>query len=62
MGHDEALKRISEIDAMFEGATGWGSWMVMCANEHERLVDDLIANGYKAEHKYQARCGGRKTD
>ena len=53
----EAIKRISEIDAMFESATGWGSWMVMCANERKDL-----ANRHGLEHKYQARCGGRRTD
>lgn len=58
---DDALKRISEIDAEFEQATGWGSWMVMVANERERLVDDLRANGYQIEHKNVARCGGMKT-
>lgn len=54
----EAAKvRIAEIDAMFESATGWGSWMVMCANEREDL-----ATKYGLPQKYQARCGGRRTD
>jgi hypothetical protein len=57
MTRDEAIKRIAEIDAMFAEATGWGSWMVMCANEREAL-----ANEFGLEHKYQARCGGQRTD
>jgi hypothetical protein len=46
---------------MFQEAKGWGSWMVECANERERLVDGLKANGYEIEHKYLARSasGGR---
>jgi hypothetical protein len=55
-----ALQRIAEIDAEFEQATGWGSWMVMVANERERLVDDLRENGYRVEHKNFVRCGGMK--
>ena len=38
---EEMLKRIDEIDAMFDKATGWGSWMVMAANEREALVNHL---------------------
>lgn len=55
------LARIAEIDAMFEGATGWGSWMVMCANEREGLVNRLRREGHDIDHKYQARSstGGR---
>lgn len=59
----EALRRIAEIDAMFGSATGWGSWMVMCANERERLVDRLQAEGVQVEHKYRARTSdGGRTD
>lgn len=59
----EAKRRIHEIDTMFEGATGWGSWMVMAANEREDLVDRLNSQwGEKIEHKWQARCGGKRTD
>lgn len=55
---EEAVKRIAEIDAMFEGATGWGSWMVMAANEREALADRF---GF--EQKYQARtASGGRTD
>lgn len=54
---EAARKRVAEIDAKFEAATGWGSWMVMCANEREALADQF---GF--EHKNQARCGGRRTD
>lgn len=59
----EAQRRIGEIDKMFEEASGWGSWMVMAANEREDLVDRLNSQ-YKMgiEHKWQARCGGRRTD
>lgn len=56
-GRKETEARVAEIDAMFEAATGWGSWMVECANEREYL-----ANVYGFEHKWQARCGGRRTD
>lgn len=59
---DDALKRIAQIDTEFEQATGWGSWMVMVANERERLANDLRANGYRVEHKHLARCGNSKTD
>lgn len=55
-GRDEAKIRVAEIDKMFEEATGWGSWMVMAANEREHL-----ANVHGFEHKWQARCGGRRT-
>jgi hypothetical protein len=53
---DAAKARIAEIDAMFESAKGWGSWMVMVANERERLAEKC-----GLEHKWQARCGGRRT-
>ena len=60
---DEALERIAQIDHMFEEATGWGSWMVMCANEREALVNRLRAAGLPVEHKYQARnADGSPTD
>ena len=55
----DALKRVAEISAMFEGATGWGSWMVSAANERERLVARLNATGRHAiEQKWRARTGG----
>jgi len=57
MTRDEAHARVDEIDKEFERATGWGSWMVMLANEREALADQF---GF--EHKWQARCGGRRTD
>jgi hypothetical protein len=59
---EEALARIAEIDKQFEAATGWGSWMVMTANERERLVNTLQRSGYPIEHKWLARCGGHPTD
>ena len=58
VGRTAAAKRVAEIDAMFEAATGWGSWMVMAANEREALADLF---GF--EHKYQARtASGARTD
>lgn len=57
MDREGAIKRVAEIDAKFEAAKGWGSWMVMVANEREDL-----ANRFGLEHKWQARCGGRRTD
>lgn len=62
MDADAARKRVAELDAQFEAATHWGSWMVMAANERQRLVNDLNANGHKTEHKWLARCDGRKTN
>ena len=59
----EAAKiRIAQIDAMFEGATSWGSWMVECANEREAYVAKLRAAGVDIEHKHLARSvGGRRV-
>lgn len=56
MNLEQAVKRIAEIDAMFEGATGWGSWMVEAANEREHL-----ATRFDIPQRYQARSasGGR---
>ncbi len=54
---DAAIRRIAEIDTMFEAASGWGSWMVMAANEREDL-----ATKHGLPQKYQARCGGKRTD
>ena len=60
----KAKARISEIDAMFEGATGWGSWMVGSANERETLVNHLQSAGLTdVQHKHQARtASGRRVD
>lgn len=58
MTKDTALKRIKEIDQMFEEATGWGSWMVGLANEREAL-----ANKFDLPHKNLARTeAGHPTD
>jgi hypothetical protein len=57
MTQAQAEVRIAEIDAMFETAERWGSWMVMSANEREDL-----ANRFDLPHKNQARCNGRRTD
>jgi len=62
-GMEQMLKRIREIDHDFEGATGWGSWMVECANEREELVNTLKALGLTVPHKYQARDkNGNRVD
>jgi hypothetical protein len=53
----EKIDRIAEIDKMFEEATGWGSWMIMAANEREDL-----ANKIGVPHKYLARIDGKRTD
>lgn len=58
MTESEATKRIAEIDAMFEAAKGWGSWMVGAANDREALA---LKFGFA--HKYQARTpGGGRVD
>lgn len=41
MTKDGKLERIALIDAMFESATGWGSWMVEASNERFGLVERL---------------------
>lgn len=53
--------RIAAIDALFDSATGWGSWMVSAANEREALVARLQAAGEAIEHEHLARnmWGGR---
>jgi len=58
MTREEGKKRVAEIDAMFDEAKGWGSWMVMAANERE-----YIANLFGLEHKHLARtASGAHTD
>ncbi len=53
LSKEQKLARIAEIDAMFESAQTWGSWMVGASNERAGLVrllkkyDDTIV-----EHKY----------
>ena len=59
---DGALARVAEIDKWFEEANGWGSWMVTVANEREGLVKALAHCGVFVEHKWLARCGGKRTD
>lgn len=54
---DPRFARIAEIDMMFKDVTGWGSWMVMAANEREQLVDALRKEGHAIDHKFQARSG-----
>ena len=63
MTSDPRLARIAEIDIMFAAATGWGSWMVMAANEREGLVNARRKEGHQIEHKYQARTtSGERVD
>lgn len=53
-----AIARIAKIDAKFESAKHWGSWMVMVANEREAL-----ATKWGLPQKYQARTdSGRRMD
>ena len=59
----EQLRRIAEIDAAFATATGWGSWMVMCANEREGLVNRLRDAGRDVAYSHLARASdGRPVD
>jgi hypothetical protein len=51
-----AIQRIAAIDAMFESATDWGSWMVMVANERRTLVTHLNDHGHEIPHRHQAHC------
>mgnify|MGYP003347831795 FL=1 len=66
MAHEEqttALARIAHIDAMFEGASRWGSWMVMYATEREVLAKRLRAVGHQIEDKWLARgSDGSRVD
>ena len=61
MTAEEMFGRIAKIDAEFETATGWGSWMVEAANEREGLVKQLASHEIIVPHKYLARTttGGR---
>jgi len=63
MTEEKMLTRIAEIDAMFESANGWGSWMITAANDREALVNTLNKAGRNIEHKHQARlASGKRTD
>lgn len=54
---EEAKARIATIDAMFDGARSWGSWMVPAANEREAL-----AERFNLPHKHTARtASGRRV-
>lgn len=57
-----AIRRIAEIDAMFDSATIWGSWMIGVANERRTLVTHLNANGRDIPHRHLTHCGGRATN
>lgn len=50
----DKLARIREIDAMFERADSWGSWMADAANERHRLVEDLRRAGHDTKHRWSA--------
>jgi hypothetical protein len=54
---NDRLQRIAEIDASFEAATRWGSWMVEASNERARLVKLLQLEGHAIEHKWMGRSG-----
>jgi hypothetical protein len=59
----EHLQRIAVIDRAFEGAAGWGPWMVETANEREGLVNRLRQAGHDIPHKWLARtASGDTTD
>jgi len=63
LNREDTMIRLAEIDAMFENAKGWGSWMVSVANEREAMVNSANQRwGLNLEHKWQARCGGGRTD
>ena len=63
MTTDEKLAFIDQLDLKFEAASAWGSWMVMAANERERLVNELRVAGINIEHKWLARtASGGRTD
>ena len=57
---EEIERRIAEIDAMFERAAGWGSWMASASSERHGLVEQLRKLGIKAEHKHVMKAGGRR--
>ncbi len=61
MTDEEKLALIADLDALFDGATEWGSWMVSAANHRERLVNELNKCGHNIPHKNLARTssGGR---
>lgn len=52
------ISRVSEIDKMFDEATGWGSWMVECANEREALA---TKHGLPQKHQARTSTGGRTS-
>lgn len=54
MTNDDKLVRIKEIDAKFENATGWGSWMATLSSERRCLVRELRAAGIVIDHRYHA--------
>lgn len=60
---DDKLARIHEIDAQFENATGWGSWMATLSSERRCLVRELRAAGIVVDHRYELKtASGRLSD
>jgi hypothetical protein len=55
----EIIRRIQQIDTMFDNAKGWGSWMASSSSERRELVEQLRAMGLAAEHKHEMKAGGR---
>lgn len=53
-------RRIAEIDAMFERAVGWGSWMASASSERHSLVEQLRKLGIKVEHKHVMKADGQR--
>lgn len=54
MAVKRAVARIETIDAAFESAQSWGSWMAMVSNERKELVNMLNRDyGLHLEHKYK---------
>lgn len=56
MTKDQKLARIAKIDAMFDAATAWGSWMVSASGDRARLVQSLSKfDGIEVAHKHEVR-------
>lgn len=52
---DEIKTKITEIDAMFESATGWGSWMASASAYRRSLVIQARHHGVIIENKHECR-------
>lgn len=51
------IDRIHALDAKFEHAMGWGSWMAGAASERRGLVRELAHAGIHVDHKWQCQTG-----